>query len=200
MRPSRTNKVPKPWLQFKLIQPFLATAVICIVFQYGVVQSGLSALLMEDPAAAELPDKAAAVTLRSLYITLAVTIPLIFALGTFFTFRVVGPIYCLEKYLKSIISGQDPGSGVSIFASSAEYLWCCYAWPATRNNSGNRTFFINQGGDILTCRNNTARYSGTITIPAGTAAVIASAGSPNMATSIAANATGQDGERWLIVN
>ncbi len=98
-----------PWLQFKLIQPFLATAVICIVVQYGVVQYGLGALLTEDPAAADLPDKAAAVTLRSLYITLAVAIPLIFALGTFFTFRIVGPIYCLEKYLKSIISGQRPG-------------------------------------------------------------------------------------------
>ena len=109
MRPSRTNKVPKPWLQFKLIQPFLATAVICIVVQYGVVQFGLNALVMDEPSGAELRDKASAVTLSSLYITLAVAIPLIFALGTFFTFRIVGPIYCLEKYLKSIISGQRPG-------------------------------------------------------------------------------------------
>ena len=110
MRPLRKNKLPKPWLQFKLIQSFLATAVICITVQYGVVQFALSALAMEDPAAAEVRDKVAAVTLKSLYITLAVTIPLILALGTFLTFHVVGPIYSLEKYLKSIISGRDPGT------------------------------------------------------------------------------------------
>ena len=92
------------------------------------------------------------------------------------------------------------GSGVSIFASYAEYMWCCYAWPATRASTGNRAFFVNQGGEILACKNNTARYNGTITIPAGTAAAIASAASPDMATSIAVNATGQDAERWLIVN
>ena len=120
--------------------------------------------------------------------------------------RVLRSGYYFQIYLPSSTAAplaEAPtggGSGVSVYGSSAEYLWCCYAWPATRNNSGNRTFFINQGGDIFACRNNTARYSGTTTIPAGTAAAIASAGSPNMATSVAANATGQDGERWLVVN
>ena len=110
MRPLRKNVLPKPWLQFQLSQAFLATAVICIMVQYWVVQSELGDLVMDDPAAAELPDRVAAVTLKSLYITLGVTVPLILVLGTFVTFRVVGPIKGLENYLKSIISGRDPGT------------------------------------------------------------------------------------------
>ena len=31
-----------------------------------------------------------------------------------------------------------------------EAVWCAYAWPAAYQQSGNRTFFVNQGGDILT--------------------------------------------------
>ncbi|MEC7726779.1 MAG: DUF2950 family protein, partial [Planctomycetota bacterium] len=34
-------------------------------------------------------------------------------------------------------------------ASQSEVLWCCYAWPNARGNSGNRTFFVNQSGDVL---------------------------------------------------
>ena len=50
--------------------------------QYGVTQYGLNAIVTEDPTAAELPGTVAAVTLRSLYITLGVTIPPILVLGT----------------------------------------------------------------------------------------------------------------------
>ena len=31
----------------------------------------------------------------------------------------------------------------------AETAWCAYAWPASYQQSGNRTFFVNQAGDIL---------------------------------------------------
>lgn len=31
----------------------------------------------------------------------------------------------------------------------AETTWCCYAWPTNFNQSGNRTFFTNQVGDVL---------------------------------------------------
>ena len=35
----------------------------------------------------------------------------------------------------------------------AETAWCAYAWPAAYQQSGNRTFFVNQAGDVLATEN-----------------------------------------------
>jgi prepilin-type N-terminal cleavage/methylation domain-containing protein len=32
----------------------------------------------------------------------------------------------------------------------SETTWCCYAWPVNYQQSGNRIFFTNQAGDVLT--------------------------------------------------
>ena len=90
-------------------------------------------------------------------------------------------------------------SGVSISASNSEVLWCAYAWPSSFGNSGKRTFFVNQAGDVLACRNNTQRYNGT-TNPVGTNAAFLAGSANVMGSTVAANATGKDGERWIVVN
>ena len=90
-------------------------------------------------------------------------------------------------------------SGVSVSALPAERYWCCYAWPTGRNSSGRRAFYVNQLGEIVTCLNNTAQYSGVANPPAGTATALASVSSPMMSSTSASNATGQDGEYWLVV-
>ena len=41
----------------------------------------------------------------------------------------------------------------------AETTWCAYAWPANYSTSGNRSFFVNQAGDITSTDYN--GYSGT---------------------------------------
>ncbi|MDJ0975410.1 MAG: prepilin-type N-terminal cleavage/methylation domain-containing protein [Planctomycetota bacterium] len=50
----------------------------------------------------------------------------------------------------------------------AETTWCAYSHPVNYNQSGNRTFFTNQAGDVLGCEVST--YSGTGAGPAGDAA------------------------------
>ena len=79
-------------------------------------------------------------------------------------------------------------------------MWCAYAWPRSYRNSGKRAFFVNHAGDVLACSNATRRYNGLANPPAGTAAIATGVASPNMASTLAANATGQDGERWVVVN
>ena len=71
---------------------------------------------------------------------------------------------------------------------------------ARTQKNGKRTFFVNQAGDVLSSRNNVTRYNGTVNVPSGLAAVLAGVGAPTMASTVAANATGQDGERWIVVN
>ena len=56
----------------------------------------------------------------------------------------------------------------------AETTWCAYSWPVNYNQSGNRTFFTNQGGDVLGCEVGT--YSGTTAGPGGDAAFVNAGG------------------------
>jgi prepilin-type N-terminal cleavage/methylation domain-containing protein len=122
--------------------------------------------------------------------------------------RVVRSGYVFQMYLPGAAAvaraeaANGGGSGVSVDAANAETLWMCYAWPSSFGNSGKRAFFCNQAGDVLACKNVTQRYSGnpagTTGIPVPFAAFVAGAAAMNAST--AANMTGLDGERWVVVN
>ena len=82
----------------------------------------------------------------------------------------------------------------SLDGDLAETTWCCYAWPVNYNQSGNRTFFTNQGGDVVGTE--AAAYSGTGAGPAGDAAFQAA----NITGSVAIGVAGTDGNTWKQVN
>jgi prepilin-type N-terminal cleavage/methylation domain-containing protein len=77
----------------------------------------------------------------------------------------------------------------------AETTWCCYAWPVNYNQSGNRTFFTNQGGDLVGSED--GAYSGTGNGPAPDAAFQAAG---IITGSVAIGVAGQDGNVWKQVN
>ncbi|HEX6811071.1 MAG TPA: hypothetical protein VF384_05545 [Planctomycetota bacterium] len=91
--------------------------------------------------------------------------------------------------------GGGPGTP-AVDANQAETLWCCYAWPQVQGNSGKRSFFINQAGDVLGTSN--SNYSGTAAAPVFNAAF--KPGTAAMGMPVAANTVGQDGFRWVVVN
>ena len=79
----------------------------------------------------------------------------------------------------------------------AETTWAAYAWPTNYGSTGSRTFFVNQGGDIIATED--PSYSGTDA--AGSPFDAASAFvPPGTATSItgrvATGLTGRDGGFW----
>ena len=99
---------------------------------------------------------------------------------------------------------------------NCEILWCCYAWPAQAEATGNRVFFINQEGDLLQTLNNQGGsntavfYDGTTpaNIPTYDAAYSDMAGDPNpnvilgMGASLGITAMGEtanDGNVWTVV-
>ncbi len=79
----------------------------------------------------------------------------------------------------------------------AETTWCCYAWPVNYGNSGNRTFMVNQTGDVVSTED--SGYSGTAG-PTGDAGFF----TPRIAESItgltAVGTEGGDGNVWRQVN
>jgi prepilin-type N-terminal cleavage/methylation domain-containing protein len=127
------------------------------------------------------------------------------AFGNVAASRVVRSGYIFQMYLPNttgaaVVENATGGAaGVSINASRAEVMWCCYAWPSAYGNSGKRTFFVNQAGDVLGQRNDVSRYSGTTTVPAATAAFRAGT-SGFLDNPGAANTVGLDGQRWTVVN
>ena len=112
--------------------------------------------------------------------------------------------YIFQLYLPSAAgvhtaeAATGGASGISIGASNAEVVWCGYAWPSNYGNTGKRTFFVNQGGDVLSCRNRQL-YNGATNPPGPNAAYLAGSADV-MDSTVAANATGKDGERWIVVN
>jgi prepilin-type N-terminal cleavage/methylation domain-containing protein len=82
-------------------------------------------------------------------------------------------------------------------ADLTETTWCCYAWPVNYGQSGNRSFFTNQGGDLIATEKNT--YSGTAAGPASDAAFKVS-GAGKITGAVAIASVGNDGNTWKQVN
>lgn len=118
--------------------------------------------------------------------------------------RVMRSGYLFQMYLPSPDgtaareNTRGGSAGVSVSGNHSEVLWCAYAWPTSVGNSGRRAYFINQAGDVLACRNTRARYNGTTNPPDVNAAYLPGTADV-MGSTIAANATGKDGERWILV-
>ena len=66
-------------------------------------------------------------------------------------------------------TGYVAGGGID--PDLAETTWCAYAHPVNYNQSGNRSFFTNQAGDVLGIE--VPAYSGTGAGPAADAAFVA---------------------------
>ena len=127
------------------------------------------------------------------------------AFGNVAASRVVRSGYIFQMFLPDTLgagvaeNGTGGGSGVSIDPTRAEVMWCCYAWPSAKGNSGKRTFFVNRGGDILFSKALTTAYSGTAIVPAYGAAFLSTT-SGFLDNPSAANSIGIDGNRWTVVN
>ncbi|MBX3461906.1 MAG: DUF2950 family protein [Planctomycetes bacterium] len=97
-------------------------------------------------------------------------------------------------------TGGDPGNTQGVDPGQAETLWACYAWPQVFGNSGKRTFFVNQSGDVLATNSITNQYSeSTNTRPLFSAAYLGT-GTIAMSAGVAANTVASDGDRWTVVN
>jgi hypothetical protein len=97
----------------------------------------------------------------------------------------------VSETTRNIAAGVvDPGA--------AETRWRCYAWPATYDVSGLRTFFIDERGDIWSTDDE--RYSGSGSGPAPGAAVASPGTLVPETASTRATYTGADGNVWTKVN
>jgi prepilin-type N-terminal cleavage/methylation domain-containing protein len=106
--------------------------------------------------------------------------------------------YLFQMYMpdsagKGVAEDADGGYAAGVLDSDvAETTWCCYAWPANYGNTGNRTFFVNQGGDIVATES--SDYEGPSGAPASNSAFTGAGDTITGQT--ATTATGRDGNFW----
>ncbi len=90
--------------------------------------------------------------------------------------------------------------GAAVSSDLAETSWCCYASPASYSTSGNRTFFVNQTGDITGTESST--YSGAGIFVASDAGAAFKAGGllTNITGLVAVGTKGRDTNTWKQIN
>ena len=95
----------------------------------------------------------------------------------------------------------DSGGGTwTMDEDLSETTWCCYAWPVNYGNSGNRTFHVNQTGDVTSTENVATPYDGTTLEPPAGAAFRTGTDDGDISGLTAVGQTGLDGNVWRQVN
>jgi prepilin-type N-terminal cleavage/methylation domain-containing protein len=110
--------------------------------------------------------------------------------------------YFFRVYLPAVggVGVGEPQTGFVAAALNedlAETTWCAYAWPVNYGQSGNRTFFTNQGGDVVATE--FSGYSGTAAGPASDAA-FKPADAGKITGAVAIGVAGVDTRVWKQVN
>ncbi len=86
------------------------------------------------------------------------------------------------------------GGGSAISTDWAETTWCAYARPVGYSTTGNRTFFVNQTGEIMSKDDPAAE----LMVSPG-AAFLAGGFIDGITGALAIGTVGRDGERWTAV-
>ena len=128
------------------------------------------------------------------------------------SFRVISPTgtvsrsgYLFKAYLPGA-AGVGIGENVngalagSVHADSSEISWCAYAWPVTHDNSGSRTFFVNQTGGMTWTDDSTYYGSNFVIVAPPGSAMVSGGPSVQITGRIAIGTIGRDGKMWRQVN
>jgi prepilin-type N-terminal cleavage/methylation domain-containing protein len=88
--------------------------------------------------------------------------------------------------------GAPPGVDTDL----AETTWCAYAWPSQYEQSGERTFFVNQMNQVMFARSRL--YTGPAGGPDAGAAFMPGGAADSITGIIASGTTGRDGSFWRV--
>jgi prepilin-type N-terminal cleavage/methylation domain-containing protein len=129
--------------------------------------------------------------------------------GAFRTFNGTSEVSRSGYLFKMLLPGAagigvaETASGVvaaAIDSDIAETSWCCYASPSGYSTSGNRTFFVNQSGDITGTDSSSYSGPGEFTATNAGAAFRAGGAVTNITGLVAVGTKGRDNNSWKQIN
>jgi signal peptidase II len=106
----RRIKIIRPKLQMKLVLTFVGLTLLGLMLQFVVFLRTMTSIATSLPSDHDvLMDAVPEVLVQSLLLTFCVVVPMVFLVGVLLTFRIAGPIYRFEAYIKQILRGENPG-------------------------------------------------------------------------------------------
>jgi methyl-accepting chemotaxis protein len=105
----RMRKLVRPRLQLRLTLSFVGLAFMALAFQFVLFTSVMSQTLDGDTGAfSERFVDVAGAYQRVFLISLGVVLPLTALVGILTTFRIVGPLFNISRFLQRTLDGQNP--------------------------------------------------------------------------------------------
>jgi hypothetical protein len=104
----RKRKLVKPRLQLKLILTFLSMGVLAAILQAALMGNALAEPVTPGSAEAVISEGLYQLVWANLFTTLAALVPVSLIIGTIVTFRLAGPIYRFESFLRGVLAGTHP--------------------------------------------------------------------------------------------
>jgi hypothetical protein len=109
-RARRTRKLIKTGIQLRMSAIFASLTVVCLLTQWLLLSSMLAHAANDMPVGGEyLLDLIPGLLGRSLLFSVLLALPMTMAVGILATFRITGPIYRFESYLREVVSGTQLG-------------------------------------------------------------------------------------------
>jgi hypothetical protein len=108
-RYKRRRVLIQPRLQLRIVLAFLSAACISTLVQVLLLSHSLSALAESLPTEGNVVLEELPRILRNqVLLSFMLMAPLMLAVGVLETFRVVGPLYRIERYLRDVAAGTKP--------------------------------------------------------------------------------------------
>jgi hypothetical protein len=108
-RYKRRRVLIQPRLQLRIVLAFLSAACVSTLVQVLLLSHSLSALAESLPTEGNVVLEELPRILRNqVLLSFLLMAPLMLAVGVLETFRVVGPLYRIERYLRDVAAGTKP--------------------------------------------------------------------------------------------
>ena len=105
----RKKKLIKPSLQLRLTGVFVGLTALSLLLQFVLFTNVLHEAAIKLPNDGPIVlEEINAITLRVLVTSFLVFLPLTLTVGVLCTFRIAGPVYRFESFLRSVIAGEKP--------------------------------------------------------------------------------------------
>lgn len=105
----RRRKLIKPGLQLRLSARFLGLAVLIMGLQFVLLQAILNRVAGELPAdGGLLIEQSSGIGLELIGWSAVVFLPLTVLVGIIGSFKIAGPLYRFEVFLRALLEGQQP--------------------------------------------------------------------------------------------
>jgi hypothetical protein len=106
----RRRKLVKRGIQLRMAAIFAGLSVVCLMTQWLLFSSMLANSAHKMPVGGDyLLDLVPQLLYRSLFFSLLIALPVTMLVGVQASFRITGPIYRFESYLREVIRGTQLG-------------------------------------------------------------------------------------------